>query len=1342
MTQTPPMPNAPDPPPFRGGVSMDPASRPQGTQVHAWWYAIFGLLAVIAVILLYRVGAYPCIPLGGVGKVEKVRSQVAFDALIGTWVNEPTCVRAAIIDQLSSGISRDGKAILFYVAALALGCVLAALVFWKEAGRKPRGLGPLGKALAIVAGVLALGVIVAGWLDWRENRALAAAFDLVRQRAAGADSQFVIAAQSARIKFMILGAAVAAAVAGAALWRPRRSPEPSDTATPPQGTLPTLADFLRDEWAKIAERRAYIAPAAKTANDPTHPRDLFGLALSGGGIRSATFSLGVLQGLSRAKLIERIDYLSTVSGGGFTGGWWSAWLSRDKPDGSKAALPVFPDPEQLEPARYPPRVFDATTMAGGERWRTTETAVPIPEGSLSVTRGDPIHHLRLFANYLTPRKGFLSADTWRAITVISRNLILTWLVLLPVLFAAVLLPQLYFAASHEHGFGFVCSLPDKLRTDSILTRARGSTARDTSTTNIFRATPNEPEVQPRRSIVPACKNAPQANAMRSHAEVLKTRARSLVAPLGALFAVSVALTLLWMVSTDGGVRLTLIGLAALLAGGVLLIRAFSVAQDSDAPGSWSHFLDDRLTQLWFGGALLAILAASLYTWYSRRAEPPVSADRVRNRLVHYHSIVNVLLAIGAALLLIGGFGHEIAWWFTDADRGPIARAGGWTAVLLSIGTAAYTTLRASPSPKDERTERPNVVSRAVFAIAPFLVLVVLAILLAWLGNRLMGFGSTRQFGTAIGVVVVLGVILEILFAIDELWERLGAAPDRTKRIRLLAILLVAAVLVVGAAVAVTRGWWRVPMVNRLYALTTIMLTFALIVFRALTTREHVRGKGEGPLRLRGSAEPQQPEAPADKRKRTRRLTTVAILLALAAAGVAYSVHLVLSRPAIPRPFDGPATFAIGIIGFIVILVVLEMSLGTGDSDRTIGLAAVAAASCAMLVILRLADDSAAFPQTAFAQAGYELIASALALVIALGWAIDPNLVSLHTFYRARLVRAYLGASNPRRITQDITESAPGDDLPLSEVINHERGGPFHLVNTTLNLAGGRDLATAQRSAENFVLSSLHCGSARTGYRKTTEYMDNGMTLGMAVAISGAAVSPNMGSATPSAALAMLLALFNARIGFWAPTPDRHRFRERQPRLWPVYLLRESLSQTNDLGTYCYLTDGGHFDNTALYSLIERGCATIVVVDDGADPAPCFGDMGQAIRRCRIDFGTEINLQVDAFLPPPEGEGREDIGKKENVHVIKGTVRYSDAHLQQLGYEPGNEMETARTGTIYWIKPVVRPGDTVDVRQYKLQNAAFPQQTTADQWYDEGQFESYRQLGTLSAAALVKAISAP
>src|SRR5262249_12738560 len=57
---------------------------------------------------------------------------------------------------------------------------------------------------------------------------------------------------------------------------------------------------------------------------------------------------------------------------------------------------------------------------------------------------DPVHHLRLFSNYLTPRKGLLSLDTWRAAAVVARNLILTWLVLVPVLLAAILAGQLYY----------------------------------------------------------------------------------------------------------------------------------------------------------------------------------------------------------------------------------------------------------------------------------------------------------------------------------------------------------------------------------------------------------------------------------------------------------------------------------------------------------------------------------------------------------------------------------------------------------------------------------------------------------------------------------------------------------------------------------------------------------------------------------------------------------------------------------------------------------------------------------------------------------------------------------
>jgi hypothetical protein len=61
----------------------------------------------------------------------------------------------------------------------------------------------------------------------------------------------------------------------------------------------------------------------------------------------------------------------------------------------------------------------------------------------------------------------------------------------------------------------------------------------------------------------------------------------------------------------------------------------------------------------------------------------------------------------------------------------------------------------------------------------------------------------------------------------------------------------------------------------------------------------------------------------------------------------------------------------------------------------------------------------------------------------------------------------------------------------------------------------------------------------------------------------------------------------------------------------------------------------------------------------------------------------------------------------------------------LGIEPRDD---TRNGVILWVKPIVRPGDTADVRQYKIAHPQFPQQSTSDQWYDESQFESYRKLG--------------
>ncbi|HEU5320791.1 MAG TPA: patatin-like phospholipase family protein, partial [Methylomirabilota bacterium] len=132
-----------------------------------------------------------------------------------------------------------------------------------------------------------------------------------------------------------------------------------------------------------------------------------GLCISGGGIRSATFALGLLQGLARLKYLDRFDYMSTVSGGGYVGAWLTSWIHRH--------------------ARGTPGV-------------QTELANVDP-GSPLTPEPRPIHHLREYSNYLSPRLGLLSADAWTLAGIYLRNLVLNWTVLVPLLLGVLAVPR-------------------------------------------------------------------------------------------------------------------------------------------------------------------------------------------------------------------------------------------------------------------------------------------------------------------------------------------------------------------------------------------------------------------------------------------------------------------------------------------------------------------------------------------------------------------------------------------------------------------------------------------------------------------------------------------------------------------------------------------------------------------------------------------------------------------------------------------------------------------------------------------------------------------------------------
>ncbi len=91
-----------------------------------------------------------------------------------------------------------------------------------------------------------------------------------------------------------------------------------------------LKDIFPEELKEISKRRKLSGlPQANIENDstPSSKLGLIGLALSGGGIRSATFSLGVIQGFLKRKAFRFVDYLSTVSGGGYLGSCLSSLLN-------------------------------------------------------------------------------------------------------------------------------------------------------------------------------------------------------------------------------------------------------------------------------------------------------------------------------------------------------------------------------------------------------------------------------------------------------------------------------------------------------------------------------------------------------------------------------------------------------------------------------------------------------------------------------------------------------------------------------------------------------------------------------------------------------------------------------------------------------------------------------------------------------------------------------------------------------------------------------------------------------------------------------------------------------
>lgn len=861
------------------------------------------------------------------------------------------------------------------------------------------------------------------------------------------------------------------------------------------------------------------------------------ICLSGGGIRSATFALGVLTGLARHKLLGKFDYLSTVSGGGYIGSWLSAWM---KHEGAAAVQ------EQLG------------AMTG-------EKLQPDPE---------PVRHLRAYSSYLTPVLGMLSADTWTLVATMIRNLLLNWIVVVPLMLSALLLPRLAVAAlrigaNQDHNILF--DLPDA--TLVWVLYIVGFVLGMMAIRHVHR---NRPDLF----------RLPPPLADRSQQAFL---ARCLIP----LVLSATALTLAWW-----------------------------LAEEVWDPANAAHAGSlQNQTLLWFafGGLTMHLLG-----WL-------MGVLGLKRRGVELFVVAGTG-ALGGALSAL--LGHLVHW---------VARNNLLQRIVDEDGILApriYVTL----------------------AVPAFLGLILIGSQLTvglssrWTTDEEREWGA--RFNAWLFIVIVAWFTLNVIILL---------LPPLIER----------------------SATWQGP---SLFGVSGISGLITLMLGRSAAT----------------------PASDASGSNASPGLLTLAKRIALAIAAPVFAVSLV------------------------AVLSVINGKVVLPQACRIIPLCDIPAGSphpsdyvhpeLILMVIIALA-----------------------ALGLVLGWLIDTNQFSLHAMYRNRLTRAYLRASRPRdaRAADPFTGFDKGDDLPIGCLWpavttepermqdRDQRMPPLHVVNMTLNLVSRKSLAWQQRQAASLAVTALHAGSAFVGYRRTSVPRGyqapadkplplfggpTGISLGTAVTISGAAASPESGY-NSSPAVTFLMALFNARLGWWLGNPGARgdaSFQLPCPPIGVLPLMREMFGLATDTSDFVFLSDGGHFENLGLYEMVLRRCRFILVSDGGCDPTASFEDLGNALRKIRIDLGVAIEfgakMPIFARGAAPEASG---------TYWAIGKIRYSQIDRPEGNQDPDENYD----GILLYVKPAIYGHEPADVDNYARTSPAFPHESTADQFFTESQFESYRALGS-------------
>jgi len=925
----------------------------------------------------------------------------------------------------------------------------------------------------------------------------------------------------------------------------------------------------------------------------SHGATLAGLALSGGGVRSATFNLGALQALAELRLLRDFDYLSTVSGGGFIGGWLSKCI-RER---------------------------------GGDVRAVEDLLTPGASGQAVTAEPVEIQFLRQYSNYLTPKGGTFSADTWTLIGTYVRNTCLNLAMLVAWLCALLMLPRFAVWAVH-------------------------------------------------RIIGPA---GPWA-AWSDFAWML-----GIVLFLVAVFCIALSISSkpessrgLRRFPLEQGAVLVFINLPLLAAGFLVSI------------GLWRH-----------GGAVPAIWEVGL----------PARFD-----------------GWGLAWLLVPGLVYFIVWasgWYLAHDRTSPYRNAGY--VVCAAGAAAVLSMSLGAA----LSFAPEAVAHLMpLKIARLLAWPLIPAMMAALLVGAAGLALERRLGRHHAIPDVSRA--ELLEGFSHFACAVGALAVGT--------------LLLLAGLALLPNPRQHPILNNAIALGSFGMPLMMTLFSVTMTLM---------IGLIGSL---YSDASREWWSRQGAWSWIFSLVWVAMFGVAFFGAPLLHWAWLT--FDPLANAGTAIGWLVMTWLGLKAGSGsaTGSRDGNCAKRELAARLApyfftvgVFALLSTLVQASVALPEVRCPQpislpciyaahanatlatgGGTLLVAFSLFLgaALLLGWRVDINKFSLYMLYRNRLVRAYFGASSRTRKPHPFTGFDPEDDPQLADLAGQR---PYHIVNTALNLVSGEELAWQTRKAASFVFTPRFCGfemplmpaqgpnqglrdAQRGAYRPTREYaskagaadIDATVRLGMAVALSGAAASPNMGTHS-SPPLNFLMTMFNVRLGRWCPNPRKAVWTHSSPGIGLFSLIAELFGMTNADANYVYLSDGGHFENLGIYELVRRRCRLIVAVDVASDREMAFEDLGNAIRKCATDLHVSIELDVSK-MDLVAGSGL--CGGSCAV----GAVRYS--HVDPGGVD----------GPLLYIKPAIIGSENADVLNYRKAHPDYPHQSTADQWFDEAQFESYRALG--------------